>query len=543
MKIEVNQNNLIRNLGSVFSNNVRFIGELIQNARRAQATQLKITWHDKGSEYDGGYLEHDMLEFVDNGIGINDFSKLLTIADSGWNEATQASEQPYGMGFLSSVFACERMKIESLGQLMSFNCADLIAGGSANLSDYPMNEGARFILINPKIDKKKLEDQVEAFSCGLEMTVYLNGEVIENSCRPSLCEIEIPGIGVAHVGNSDRISDYRVFFQGMQMDGARHYWVKNFIHVTTLQFKARMPDRSAFINHDEVMNIIDKAWREHVVKEQIKNAIAEKNACLVDRLLRSSSIDMVKYALSLACIPSEAMLSVDWQRNETLFDVQDAKFISQDWFEKDTDFSYDENLMRMAYIEGVNKRGSKIIPIRKIYADMVETIDPKLAITLDSAGYSISIDTNYMRCHFEDYGVSVSRAKSITVSSELGEIVMSSETGFGNVMVLPTEYPDDLEKGVEIYLFGDQPDFSDWFDLVYNFEDENSVYREEWEEDQRQIVLAQLLTLYETTTEQRLMQVYANELRWILINAGVAGNEQFTISLDENKDLVIKKVA
>ncbi len=60
--------------------------EILQNARRAGATQVTIT-NEKG-----------LVIVRDNGSGIDDFSKLLSLGDSDWDDAMEKSEDPAGVG-------------------------------------------------------------------------------------------------------------------------------------------------------------------------------------------------------------------------------------------------------------------------------------------------------------------------------------------------------------------------------------------------------------------------------------------------------------
>src|SRR5580765_7564443 len=60
--------------------------EILQNARRAGATRVEIT-------NDGG-----LVTVRDNGKGISDFSKLLDLGNSGWDEEFESSEDPAGVG-------------------------------------------------------------------------------------------------------------------------------------------------------------------------------------------------------------------------------------------------------------------------------------------------------------------------------------------------------------------------------------------------------------------------------------------------------------
>jgi len=63
--------------------------ELLQNARRAKATEVRI------SNKDG------FVTIEDNGSGIEDFQKLLDLGGSGWDEKLEAGEDPAGVGLFS----------------------------------------------------------------------------------------------------------------------------------------------------------------------------------------------------------------------------------------------------------------------------------------------------------------------------------------------------------------------------------------------------------------------------------------------------------
>ncbi len=60
--------------------------EILQNSRRAGATHVKIINKD-------GYIK-----VCDNGSGIDDFSKLLSLGDSDWDDAMEKAEDPAGVG-------------------------------------------------------------------------------------------------------------------------------------------------------------------------------------------------------------------------------------------------------------------------------------------------------------------------------------------------------------------------------------------------------------------------------------------------------------
>jgi hypothetical protein len=67
--------------------------ELLQNARRAGATQVCVATED--------IPQGTRITFADNGEGITDFGVLLHLGDSDWDPATASKEDPAGMGFFA----------------------------------------------------------------------------------------------------------------------------------------------------------------------------------------------------------------------------------------------------------------------------------------------------------------------------------------------------------------------------------------------------------------------------------------------------------
>ncbi len=60
--------------------------EILQNSRRAGATHVNIINKD------------GFVTVCDNGSGIDDFSKLLSLGDSDWDDAMEKAEDPAGVG-------------------------------------------------------------------------------------------------------------------------------------------------------------------------------------------------------------------------------------------------------------------------------------------------------------------------------------------------------------------------------------------------------------------------------------------------------------
>lgn len=85
----------ITKVDRLFDNRFKtIIGELIQNCRRAGATEVNITLESQSAGM--------FVTVEDNGIGLNDPEKLLSLSESAWPEDSSAMEEdPAGMGFFS----------------------------------------------------------------------------------------------------------------------------------------------------------------------------------------------------------------------------------------------------------------------------------------------------------------------------------------------------------------------------------------------------------------------------------------------------------
>ncbi len=77
--------------------------EILQNARRAGATQVEITNAD------------GWVTVRDNGGGIEDFAKLLDLGSSGWEDSLELSEDPAGVGLFC--LAPREVTIRSRGRI------------------------------------------------------------------------------------------------------------------------------------------------------------------------------------------------------------------------------------------------------------------------------------------------------------------------------------------------------------------------------------------------------------------------------------------
>jgi hypothetical protein len=93
------------------------LNELMQNSRRAKATQVVFEFSP----------ETQILRVTDDGCGIDSIETLLTVAESGWDAEVMAIENPFGLGFLSALFACSHITVVSKSGSLCCATADILS--------------------------------------------------------------------------------------------------------------------------------------------------------------------------------------------------------------------------------------------------------------------------------------------------------------------------------------------------------------------------------------------------------------------------------
>jgi HSP90 family molecular chaperone len=101
IRLQTNQNRLIANLRNAFTQ-ASMLGELLQNARRAQARHIHVD------------VEGDTLVVSDDGTGIANLQTLICIAESDWDEELKERENAFGMGVLSTLYFARSLHVHSL---------------------------------------------------------------------------------------------------------------------------------------------------------------------------------------------------------------------------------------------------------------------------------------------------------------------------------------------------------------------------------------------------------------------------------------------
>lgn len=266
----VNEDRLLDLLRNSFTNSTTFLGELLQNARRAGATRIDFTIED--------YEDGSRLVVVDNGSGIRDWSGLVSICESGWDAETMADDKPFGIGFLSALCAAEFIDVVSNGDRMCCDTELLLSRQPTPVTAEPSSvAGTTIGLSGITVSSKHLESDLRSFVRGFPLPVTLNGEELE---RPDADDDErFVDSPVGRVALATRQVRPTYYLQGLPVTGpSRRALVADsddyetakailkttdagldyghVVHLDSRRFKARLPDRAQLLDMRESAALI-----------------------------------------------------------------------------------------------------------------------------------------------------------------------------------------------------------------------------------------------------------------------------------------------
>ncbi|MBT42553.1 MAG: hypothetical protein CMF12_08520 [Idiomarina sp.] len=256
MKLQVNEAGLIANLKNVFSDRSKVITEMLQNARRAGASQIRI--FTKSTPTD---TNPDAFSFIveDDGCGVSDFQNLLTVAESGWSQNVTASDMPFGMGCAAMLFAADSITVESRGQVVNWDVDSLLSCSDVSEPVFKkdgLTTGSCFTLHNMKSSLSYVEKAVKTAAQAMNIPVYLNDEPLPqplslNTIRAQgeLFETEMGTLVVKGFSSKFKVILQDNLIYSSYMFGAAtgaYFYSSN-------QVTARMPDRDAIVNQKEAV--------------------------------------------------------------------------------------------------------------------------------------------------------------------------------------------------------------------------------------------------------------------------------------------------
>jgi hypothetical protein len=141
------------------------LNELLQNARRAQASTVTVT------------IDADRrLTIDDDGLGIAHPQTLLTLGKSDWSEATQQQEDPAGMGFFS--LANRSVVIRSQDWQVNLTPAHFSGEAIAEVEPCEMIVGTRLSFTIAEQEVQFLENRMSHLAKFYPFPLLFNGKVL-----------------------------------------------------------------------------------------------------------------------------------------------------------------------------------------------------------------------------------------------------------------------------------------------------------------------------------------------------------------------------
>lgn len=280
ISIQVNETNLLKNTGQLFSSTSTVISELMQNARRAKATEVCFYTEPESED----------LVVIDNGEGVKNFRKLLHVAESGWDEATKKEEKPFGMGFLSCLFAADSVIVESKGESAVIESQKAINREAIMVeSTGSATPGTKITLKNfksPEGIEKLLGKHLSILAAGFPIKVYWNELEIKSQFNVNVLDNlqEVDGVlvslgsGIFTDLDPEHSSRHAVFayLQGLPIYCSNEFGRKIpnaydvVLHLVGDEFVPRMPDRNKLIDEDLQEKKFEKIINSVVHKELLK---------------------------------------------------------------------------------------------------------------------------------------------------------------------------------------------------------------------------------------------------------------------------------
>lgn len=277
-QLSVNPEKLINNLRFSFTQSTTVLGELMQNARRAGATFVSFE-----------YVEDTRtLTVCDDGCGIACLKTLLTVAESGWDVDVIEREHPFGLGFLSAIFACDAISVDSKGGRFSVDTAALLAFQPIAIEPVDWQGITRLTLTQFKPEADQIESQLRRLARGFPIEVRFNGVSLDrpravNSTLPFI-ETELGDLYLYGLSQGEdwlRQSDYfHLYLQGLPVYHSHHERdLGHVIHLDSSRFFARLPDRDKLIDEARVIAVVKQVLQREARQrlEVIKSERSEED--------------------------------------------------------------------------------------------------------------------------------------------------------------------------------------------------------------------------------------------------------------------------
>lgn len=250
----VDEKTLRKNLRFAFANFYTVVQELLQNARRAGATQIDVEYN----------REDKRLVVSDDGCGLKDFSILLRYAASGWTDDVASAELPFGMGFLAAVYAAKEVLVVSGQRQLRFDSAALLEGASfpVTAADHPV-QGTRLELLG--VSLQDADTVLESIARGYAVPINYNGRKLTRSHAADFDgrSFHPTTVGLISIPPTNPTSETYVYLQGLLVYQDGTYWRNEaratVVHLDASKWRGKFPDRDRCIDEAIMVSAVKQA--------------------------------------------------------------------------------------------------------------------------------------------------------------------------------------------------------------------------------------------------------------------------------------------
>jgi len=270
--MKVNSANLVKSLKFSFTNKTTVLGELMQNARRANATQVVFEFAP----------ETKILRVTDDGCGIDSIEKLLTVAESGWSADVVSQEHPFGIGFLSALYACRHITVVSKSGRISTDTDNILSFKPIAITPVTDCSGTTITMVGVELELSAVKEKLEQLAMGFNIPIVFNGENLNrfhaldsglDFVETEIGAIHLSGLQDSHGSNCE----FEVYLQGLPIYRSHNYagYNRHITHLDSSRFYARLPDRDKLIDEQDVVGLI-----KTVLKREIENRLISLKSTL-----------------------------------------------------------------------------------------------------------------------------------------------------------------------------------------------------------------------------------------------------------------------
>jgi len=175
--VNINEAGALIHQRYAFTDRFTLVSELLQNARRAGASTVELDYDETAQT----------LRISDNGVGIEDFQRLLSLYESGWSPELCATERPFGVGFSQCLYCARHCAIASGAQRVEFDCEAALAQQPIEVIETQHQLNGTCIQLQGVV-LPNWRERIAKLCLGFPVNVRLNGEEL---LRPlALCELD-----------------------------------------------------------------------------------------------------------------------------------------------------------------------------------------------------------------------------------------------------------------------------------------------------------------------------------------------------------------